>query len=243
MNNTVIRLYELAGTEDDRRFSPFCWRVRFALLHKELLFESIPWRFTEKEAIAFSGQGKVPVIVDGEKFIYDSWTIVEYLEETYTDRPSLFLGESGKALSRFVTDWVETILHPGIFRLVVTDIYAHLHPKDKDYFRKTREQLVSMKLEEVCANRHEDVLYFRNSLAPLRATLQRQSFLAGSEPAWVDYVTFSPFQWSRCISQFPLLEADDPIFAWCDRMLNLFDGEANKAVNDAFKKDSKPISN
>ncbi|MBW4510648.1 MAG: glutathione S-transferase family protein [Scytonematopsis contorta HA4267-MV1] len=225
----MIKLYELAGAEDNRRFSPFCWRVRFALLHKGLLFESIPWRFTEKEAIAFSGQGKVPVIVDGETVIYDSWAIAEYLEETYTDRPLLFGGESSKALSRFVTDWVETVLHPGIFRLTLTDIYAHLHPVDKDYFRKTREQWLGMKLEEVCANRNNDVLSFRNSLAPLRATLQRQSFLAGSEAAWADYVTFSAFQWSRCISSFPLLEAKDPIVSWCDQMLNLFDGEANKA--------------
>jgi glutathione S-transferase len=232
MNNAAIRLYELAGAEDNRYFSPFCWRVRFALLHKGLLFESVPWRFTEKEAIAFSGQGKVPIIVDGERFIYDSWAIAEYLEETYTDRPSLFRGESGKALSRFVADWAENILHLGIFRLVTTDIHAHLHPKDKDYFRKTREHFLSMKLEEACANRHENVLSFRNSLAPLRATLQSQSFLAGSEPAWADYVAFSPFQWCRCISSFPLLEADDPIGAWCDRMLNLFDGEANKALNE-----------
>lgn len=232
MNDTVIRLYELAGAEDNRCFSPFCWRVRFALLHKGLLLESIPWRFTEKEAIAFSGQGKVPIIVDGERFIYDSWAIAEYLEETYTDRPSLFGGESGKALSRFVTDWAENVLHPGIFRLVTTDIYAHLHPKDKDYFRETREQFLGTKLEEACANRHESVISFRKSLAPLRATLQRQSFLSGSEPAWADYVTFSPFQWSRCISSFTLLEADDPIAAWCDRMLNLFDGEANKALNE-----------
>ncbi|WP_375505338.1 glutathione S-transferase N-terminal domain-containing protein [uncultured Nostoc sp.] len=63
MQSTKIRLYDLAGAEDDRRFSPNCWRVRLALLHKGLPFETVPWRFTEKETIAFSGQGKVPVIV------------------------------------------------------------------------------------------------------------------------------------------------------------------------------------
>jgi glutathione S-transferase len=79
VSNVVIKLYELAGLEDKRCFSPFCWRVRFALLHKGLSFESIPWRFTQKEVIVFSGQEKVPVIVDGEKVIYDSRVIAEYL--------------------------------------------------------------------------------------------------------------------------------------------------------------------
>ncbi|MBD0390319.1 MAG: glutathione S-transferase family protein, partial [Nostoc sp. C3-bin3] len=32
MQSTKIRLYDLAGAEDDRRFSPNCWRVRLALL-------------------------------------------------------------------------------------------------------------------------------------------------------------------------------------------------------------------
>lgn len=123
MSAIPIKLYELAGSEDNRRFSPFCWRVRFALLHKRIPFETVPWRFTEKEAIAFSGQGKVPVIVDGDRVTCDSWAIAQYLEDTYADRPSLFGGPIGKALSRFVTDWVETVLHPEILRLVLTDIY------------------------------------------------------------------------------------------------------------------------
>jgi len=47
-----IKLYDLAGAEDDCRFSPFCWQVKMALKHKGLNAQEIPWRFTEKEAIA-----------------------------------------------------------------------------------------------------------------------------------------------------------------------------------------------
>ena len=90
-----ITLHELAGAEDDRRFSPFCWRVRMALLHKGLAFEALPWRFTDKATIAFSGQEKVPVIVDGDRVVSNSWKIALYLEETYPDRPSLFGGQTG----------------------------------------------------------------------------------------------------------------------------------------------------
>lgn len=233
MSATTIKLYELAGAEDERRFSPFCWRIRFALLHKGLPFEALPWRFTEKETIAFSGQKKVPVIVDGKRVIHDSWIIAEYLEDAYAARPSLFGGPSGKALSRFATDWVETVLHPGIFRLVAIDVYAHLHDKDKDYFRKTREARFGMTLDALCADREERIASFRDSLAPLLCTLDYQPFLAGQEPAWADYVAFSAFQWARCVSSFPLLVTEDAVFSWRERMLDAFDGEAHKAVGYA----------
>jgi glutathione S-transferase len=58
-------MWDLAGADPAVRFSPYCWRVRMALAHKGLSAETIPWRFTEKNLIAFSGQGLVPVIRDG----------------------------------------------------------------------------------------------------------------------------------------------------------------------------------
>ena len=76
-----IVLYDLAGEDPDVRFSPYCWRTRFALAHKGLPVETVPWRFTDREAIAFSGQGKVPVIQDDGTVVSDSWAIAEYLED------------------------------------------------------------------------------------------------------------------------------------------------------------------
>jgi hypothetical protein len=55
----TIKLYELAGAEDNRRFSPSCWRIRFVLGHKQLEFETVACRFTDKDVIAFFGQDKV----------------------------------------------------------------------------------------------------------------------------------------------------------------------------------------
>jgi glutathione S-transferase len=75
----MIKLYDLAGAEADRRFSPYCWRVRLALEHKRQAVETVPWRFTEKDEIAFSGQGKVPVVLDGDRILSGSWNIAEYL--------------------------------------------------------------------------------------------------------------------------------------------------------------------
>jgi len=62
-----IIMHDLAGADPDLRFSPFCWRTRFALAHKGLPVETLPWRFTETSDIAFSGQGLVPVIRDAQR--------------------------------------------------------------------------------------------------------------------------------------------------------------------------------
>ena len=72
---------------------------------------------------------------------------------------------------------------PGLFRMYVTDILAHVHPRDRDYFRASREKMIGTTLEAYAADRDARLAPFRDSLAPLRATLGRQPFLAGDAPA------------------------------------------------------------
>lgn len=84
----ALKLFELVGTDAGRPFSPFCWRSRLALAHKGLSAESIPWRFTEKSALAPYGSEKVPVMLDRDRAVADSWIIATYLEDTYPDRPA-----------------------------------------------------------------------------------------------------------------------------------------------------------
>jgi glutathione S-transferase len=224
----ALLLYDLAGAEADRRFSPYCWRTRMALAHKELSVETIPWRFTEKEAIAKSGQPRVPVLVDGDRWIADSWTIAAYLEDTYPERPGLFGGAAGRALSRFHSTFADTLVS-SIFRLIALDILRHVHDKDCAYFRSSREDRVGMTLEAFVADRDTRVSTFRDSLAPLRLTLRMQPFLGGDRPLYADYAVFGPFQWARCTSPFALLAANDPIRLWRDRLLDAFNGLARVA--------------
>jgi glutathione S-transferase len=224
----MIRLYDLAGARDDCRFSPNCWPVRMALLHKGLSFEALPWRFTEKDTIAFSGQGLVPVLVDGEHTVFDKWAIAEYLEDAYPDRPSLFGGDIGRALAHFVTAWTQAAVGAGAIRMILSDIFNVIHEKDKAYFRQSREKRFGMTLEQVTKDRDSGVDEFRRGLQPLRAALARSPYLSGDRPAWADYVAFGPFQWARSVSRFPLLKPDDPVFAWRGRMIRLFDNAADR---------------
>jgi glutathione S-transferase len=225
----AITLYDLAGAEADRRFSPFCWRAKMALAHKGIEVETVPWRFTEKDRLPKPNEGRVPVIVDGDRVVHDSTAIADYLEARYPDRPSLFGGEVGRRLTQFVINWTETVVQPGIIGFVVLDILRHSAPQDQDYFRRSREERFGRKLEEVVAGREQRLPAFRDSLLPLRRTVERQPFLAGGAPAYADYAVFGAFQWARAISDFELLAEGDPVRAWRGRMLDAHGGLARRA--------------
>ncbi|RVT95880.1 glutathione S-transferase family protein [Rhodovarius crocodyli] len=220
-------LYELAGEDPGRRFSPYCWRTRFALAHKGLEAEGTPWRFTEKDRLAFSGQGLVPVLVDGDTVLSDSWRIAEWLEEKHPDRPSLFGG--APALVRFVNSWADTALHPALARLIIMDIHGCLAPADQAYFRQTREARFGASLEAIQAKREVELPAFRKLLQPLRGALAGKPWLGGDTPNYADYIVLGSFQWARCTSPFRLLAEDDVVFDWRARGFALFDGMAAKA--------------
>ena len=225
----AITLFDLAGAEADRRFSPFCWRTKMALAHKGLEVETVAWRFTEKDKLPQPNAGRVPVIIDAGKVVHDSSAIAEYLENRYPDRPSLFGDTAGRALTRFVQNWTETVLQPGLVGFVVLDICRHSAPQDQAYFRQSREERFGTTLENVVEDREARLPGFRDSLAPLRRTVERQKFLGGETPAYADYVVFGAFQWARAISDFELLAADDPIAVWRGRLLDAFDGYARRS--------------
>jgi glutathione S-transferase len=224
----AIKLYDLAGVEADRRFSPFCWRTRMALAHKGIEVETVPWRFTEKDKLPAPNEGRVPVIVDGGTVVHDSSAIAEYLERQYPDRPSLFGDDTARALTRFVQNWTETVLQVGLIRFVVLDIHRHVGPAEQEYFRQSREPRFGMALEEVVKDREARLPAFRASLDPLRRTVERQDFVSGAAPGYADYIVFGAFQWARSISEFELLAADDPVAAWRGRILDLHGGVARQ---------------
>jgi len=224
-----ITLYDLAGADPARRFSPYCWRTRLALAQKGLDVETIPWRFTERGAISALGSEKVPVIIDGDRVQNESWQIAEYLEAAYPDRPSLFGGPGGHALARFLTGWADAVVLTGIAGLIVSDIPAILAPEDAAYFVESREKRYRKTLPEVTAGRETRVASFRDSLLPLRLALRQGPFLHGDAPGYGDAIVFGGFQWARCCSPFPILEDSDPVHAWRERMLDAYGGLARSA--------------
>jgi glutathione S-transferase len=132
-------------------------------------------------------------------------------------------------LTRFVQNWTETVLQPALAGFVVLDICRHSAPQDQAYFRQSREERFGTTLENVVKDRDQRLPAFRDSLVPLRRTLERQKFLAGDAPGYADYIVFGAFQWARAISDFELLASDDPVCAWRGRLLDAFGGLARKS--------------
>lgn len=225
----TIELFELVG-RDDRRFSPYCWRTRMALEHKGLAYETIPTRFTDKDLISFSGQERVPVIRDGDTVVSDSFVIAEYLEKQYPNAPSLFGGETGQGLAKFINVWTDRVLHLALIKLVIVDILDHADPADRDYFIESRTARFGKSPAEVQTRSDEDVKAFGAAISTLRAALDGKDFLSGNAAAYGDYIVFGAFAWARAISDYPLLKTDDPVYAWRGRMLEMFDGMPSKAI-------------
>jgi len=224
----AMKMYDLAAGDPAIRFSPNCWRTRMAVAHKGMALDCVPWRFTEKEAIAFSGKGTVPILVDGETTVVDSWDIAEYLDRSYPNAPKLFDSPEAKAYARFINNWTARVLHGGVAKQILEELFAFLDETDKAYFRESREKAFGMPLEQFWGNADEVLPGFRATLAPLRATLEQQPFLAGDAPAYADHVVFGAFQWARVSSTKELLEAGDPIAAWREKMLDAYGGIARQ---------------
>ena len=222
-----LTLYELKG-KGALRFSPYCWRTRMALAHKGLTADLVPVGFSDKPLIAFSGQGKVPILVDDGQTVHDSWTIACHLEDRYPDRPSLFSGPGGRALARFVNLWTDKQVHGAISPLIVGDIPGILDEPDRTVFVSSRAERLATWIRteperDVARRKLADVL------TPVRDILAERPFLSGTAPAYADYILLGPFQWARCVSATPLLDRNDPVHAWRSRMMEAHGGLCAKA--------------
>lgn len=223
----ALTLYELGGL-NDRRYSLFSWRTRMALAHKGLAVEYRPVHVSDKAAIAFSKQDKVPILVDDETTIHDSFRIAQHLE-AHHGSASLFGGETGQALARFFNSWADRTLVPKLAPMIAIDVQGIVDETDGKHLRGVMEGAFKKTLEELASTRDKDVVAFRRLLDPARASLRSQPFISGAEPAYADYILFSLLQWARIVSAFQVLEADDALTAWRERMLDLHAGLARAA--------------
>lgn len=213
-------LYDLAAADISLRFSPYCWRTKLALAHKNLEYETVPWHFTDKAAIAFSGSDKVPVLVDGDTVVADSQAIAEYLDETYPNEPPLFGEVPARALTNFIRAWSDRVLQRALVPILIPDIFPQLAEQDKAYFRASREARLGCTIEELGTRRAEAIAAFQSVLAPLLGTLKEQKFISGEAPGYADHIVFGALQWARLMSSTPLFNG--PLADWMQAVLDTY---------------------
>ncbi|NKB51288.1 MAG: glutathione S-transferase family protein [Rhizobiaceae bacterium] len=225
----TIQLYELCGATEDHLFSPHCWKARMSLAHKGMDFTSAPVPFTKVASVENGEYRKVPVLRDGDTVIEESYEIAKYLDRTYPDKPSLFVGEGGEALTAFVISWATTQIHPAVGKLCVYDIHQSLAPADQEFFRASREKLFGCTLEEFDAKFPKNGEALEAALFPLKNLLSRQAYLGGEAPVFADYVVFGPLQWMRTTCTKDHLPQEGPVADWFNRLLDLYGGMARNA--------------
>jgi glutathione S-transferase len=211
----MIELYDLVGAHDLRP-SPFCWRTKAVLTYKNIPYTTVPVRFTDKDKIAFSGQSRVPVVKDNGTVVYDSWTIAQHYEEKQPD-PRIFPGLGLKEACRFFNLYVDNVVHPAIFPLVVFDIFQKVDPVDREYFRSSREKRLGMPLEQVAARRADYRPQLQAVLSQLEATIAGQDYFFGIF-SYADICLFGTCKWVTAVSEEPLFGAAPALRAWWERM-------------------------
>jgi len=220
-----IRLYDVV-LDNGCTLSPFVWRVRYALAHKEIDYEIEPVAFTGIRKLLGGKYEQVPIIEDNGEIVADSWAITQYLDRNYSDRPHLLRTNGEFVWARFFDRWMFRDVIPHMRRCYLLDNYNFARPEDRDYLRESRERtfLGGQRLEDVVKGREKRLPAIRDSLQPLRAILADTPWLGGIRPNYVDFCGLSGFLWAAAINTLPPLEKSDPLFHWLDRGFDLYGG-------------------
>jgi glutathione S-transferase len=221
-----VRLYELV-LHNGRSASPFVWRIRYALAHKGIPFESVYLGFTEIPNVLGGKFKTVPILEHGATALSESWDIAEYLDRAFPESPRLFNTPAELALVKLMDAWFLGDVLRKMSRVYVKDVHDGARPEDQPYFRESRERNMKGKsLEGFTADRAALLPAIRAALAPLRTHLQAFPFLGGGTPNFADYIALGGFYWAASAGTLPLLERDDPLRGWLDRGFGLYGGIA-----------------
>ena len=168
----MLKLYDLCG-KNNIRFSPPCWTIKLCLMYKGISFETVPVGFSEKYKIAFTNQNLVPILKSNDHFVCDSWDIINWLEQNYSQNP-LFLNSSNKTFSYFLYHWTSKELLPVLFTIIANEIPNILDGKDLEYYIKTREKYIKGPLSQLKPLVPAAIIKFRKLINPIRLIIKEK---------------------------------------------------------------------
>ena len=139
----TIKLYDYVS-------SPNCQRVEIVLHEKGLPYDIEPISLRKKEQkkpefLKLNPYGKVPVIVDGQKVLFESCIINEYLDEQYPTPALMPKDPYKRARIRVLIDYGLNYIHIP-YRAIRAELYLKKEEGERDrrLIEETTRQLIGL---------------------------------------------------------------------------------------------------
>ena len=163
-----IKLYDFGP-------SPNCQRVEIALHEKGLSYEIEPVDLRKREQkkpefLKLNPYGKVPVIVDGQRVLFESCIINEYLDEQYPTPPLMPKDPYKRARIRVLIDYGLNYIHSQYWA-IRGELYVKKEEGERDWklIEETTQQL--RELLQYLENALGDKAYFMGEFTLLDIAL------------------------------------------------------------------------
>jgi len=164
----AIKLYDFGP-------SPNCQRVEIALHEKGLSYDIEPVDLRKREQkkpefLKLNPYGKVPVIVDGQRVLFESCIINEYLDEQYPTPPLMPKDPYERARIRVLTDYGLNYIHSQYWA-IRGELYVKKEEGERDWklIEETTQELRG--LLQYLENEIGDKAYFMEEFTLLDIAL------------------------------------------------------------------------
>lgn len=251
----VIKLYDLAPTPTSTRYySPTAWKTRLGLLHKNVTFETVPVNFLDVrgELARRSAHPDITIpaieLPDGT-FIYDSYRIAEWLEETYPEAPSLFTGNgklardcdpdhvlSARNYTRLMdlglgaskSEWAVwyDLFFPQLDQQIIGEEQRAYFTSDARLGPQGYQKALAIDRQELTRRAKANV----QPLVQLLRERPQHQYFQGTHPGQVDYIIFGRYAYCRMLDQQLAEEIwnqqGEELNNWIGNMSKAYDGHA-----------------
>jgi len=205
-----VILYDILSKKTNFCWSPNTWKARLALTYKDVPFttEWISYPDIKTTFPHLSTPDKplvtLPIIkTQNGELICDSWNIAEYLEQTYpaSTNNSLFRGH--EEAHYFFQQYVSNSIVPLLRYLVPPRVPDILDERGAEYFKRTRQEMFGMPLEEMAKQNHIDKIdLLKVSLKSVHNTLLKtNNFISGDEITYSDIILLSVYLWIHAVDE------------------------------------------
>ena len=144
----------------------------------------------------------------------DSWKIIDYLEATFPDTPTVF-AEHSKPFARSISLYLgKADLWGKTFPLLLPKVVEYLDDRGAEYFKRTREELFDTKIDnEIYKDTAQISSIWGTVQRPLKmfGTMLSDNpdgpFLLGKQYSYADLIVFGRFEWWAVINPDMLQQA------------------------------------